>query len=160
MKKLMVSATLFTRCDKLANELKLKEEAWKEKEERLKSSLTDAENCIAAFGKPSAGNEDGAKVDNGSAGEPSEGLPAATGFQATELGIKLLSSEKRNQALKIEIKSLELQLASKTKIDEQKTTLISLLDRKLEATENKKKRLLDCLETAMKTERGKQQEAH
>jgi chromosome segregation ATPase len=66
-----------------------------------------------------------------------------------ELKVKIICQEKSNQALKMELKCAELQVAAKEKLDTKKTRLIELLEAKLATTEKRNQRLMELMERSL-----------
>jgi len=74
----------------------------------------------------------------------------ANEMEVMELKVKVICQEKNILALKMELKSAELQVDAKNKIDEKKTRLVELLDNKLAAVEKRNAKLLEMLEQMLK----------
>jgi len=75
---------------------------------------------------------------------------SASDMEVMQLKVKVICQEKNILALKMELKSSELQLEAKNKIDEKKTRLVELLDNKLTAMEKRNAKLMDMLEQMLK----------
>ena len=122
----------FDRCEKLQNELNLKEAVWTEKESRLKNHVEVAEQSLNELR-----SQIGASQSSGT-----------QGFDIAELVGKLAVLQKTNAALEIELKTANLELDNKKQVDSGKTKLIELLDKKVEQLSEQNKRMLTQLETA------------
>ena len=92
--------------------------------------------------------------------EPEESLHAASecienrfnlqDMETRELKVKIVCLEKNSIALQMEVKCAELQLEAKTRVDEQKTRLIELLDKKVQSLQQKNTRVMEMIETLLK----------
>ncbi len=121
------------RCDKLSNELKLKEVAWAGRETALQKAVEEAK-----AGTGAANTTENTAQQAGSA------------FDLIELKGKLTSMEKRNKALEIDVKRCELEVRAKVMVDEKKTQLIDLLDKKLAQEKQKIQKVMNMAEEAIR----------
>ncbi len=133
----------FYRCDKAELELKMKGEMFEEKEVIWKGHIEDAERNAGEM-------NDKLKMSVSAAAAAAAGPSATSQAEMLELKMKLTTQTKANQVLRIDLKSSEMQLNMKTKIDEGKSKLVELLDKKVTQLDTKNKELRGLLEGAVK----------
>lgn len=121
----------------------MKGEMFEEKEVIWKGHIEDAERNAGEM-------NDKLKMSVSAAAAAAAGPSATSQAEMLELKMKLTTQTKANQVLRIDLKSSEMQLNMKTKIDEGKSKLVELLDKKVTQLDTKNKELRGLLEGAVK----------
>lgn len=137
---------LFLRCEKLRNELKLKEETWTERQEFYNKKIEEATKAVSSMKNKL--DRQNALVGTQLANAAST---SAANFDVTHAKGQLIIMQRKNAALQIELRAVELELKSKTMLEEQKSKLIEMLDKKVGQVNQRNKDL------AEKIDRMKQQ---
>ncbi len=107
--------------------------ALKDMNSRYKASQSSLE---AAKAEASGANVENKGEEGGSPGKKES-------FDALETKGQLVVLKKQNAALKIEVKAIQMELRSKTIVEDQKSKLIDLLDRKVNQLKEQNKKLLE-----------------
>ena len=127
----------FHRCDKLKNELKLKEDTWAERQQFYNGKIDEATKAVSNMKD---------KLDRQNA-LVSTSSAAVKNFDMIEAKGQLTVLQRKNTALQIELKAVEMELKSKTMIEEQKSKLIGLLDKKLTQVNKRNKDLAEKIDS-------------
>ena len=120
----------------LSGKLQVKGDVAMEKEEMLRVRAEDAEKLLQDF-----------RSDFEKSGDSKS---ANQKFDMMELRGQLMVQKKKNQALEMNVKSAEMELAAKIKVDAKKTELIDLLDKKLTKQKHEIDYLFQTAQTLIK----------
>lgn len=78
----------------------------------------------------------------------------ANEMEVTELKVRNICQEKSILALKMNLKSAEMKLDAKERVDEKKSRLVELLDNKLKVVDERNSKLMDMLDQMIKEKNG------
>ena len=113
---------IFFSCEKLANELHLKESLWEEKEQHLQERLADSKRTIKKL-------EEDLETAVKEAKEKSQG---PSSMDMVELKGKLRMAETNAKTLRIELDSAQKEVLARNKVNDAKDALINMQDKKIE----------------------------